>query len=435
MVDPAPWRHVRRSARLGGGVCALICMQCLGAFNDNVYKTVVSLMAADAGLAGGAILLSVSSIAFVAPYVLFSGYAGHAADRFDKRSVLIASKAVEVLITMLAFAALNLGSVELLIVLLFLLSTQATFFSPAKYGILPELLAPSALPLANGLMEMSRYVAVILGTAAGGIVLSMWRGKPGWIGALLMAVAVAGLLASLLVGRTKRVGGVRPFRINPWREIAEGLRRVRGKNALAPAVAGIAILEFLSALVMLDMILLGKSQMNLDDLHIGMLGAVVGLGAGAGSLAAAALSRGRIEPALALAGYAGIGVLLPVLAAASVAYVPTAIVFLGLGFFAGMIIVPLNALMQHASRSDEKGRLIATSNFLGMSGIVAASVLLWLLHDVCGLAPAAILVLAGLLSLSVALYAAHRRDCRTRALALRLAFRPSFCRSGRRPAA
>src|SRR5262249_36090897 len=72
-------------ARLAG-VRALIGVQCLGAFNDNVYKTVVSLMAADPDAAGhgGAALLSLSSIAFVAPYILFSGYAGHVADRFGK---------------------------------------------------------------------------------------------------------------------------------------------------------------------------------------------------------------------------------------------------------------------------------------------------------------------------------------------------------------
>ncbi len=422
MLGAAFSRQLRASARLNG-VRALIGVQCLGAFNDNVYKTVVSLMAADAGLVGGgAALLSLSSIAFVAPYVLFSGYAGHAADRFDKRSVLIVAKVIETVVMALALLALTVGPIEVLVAILFLLSTQATFFSPAKYGILPELLAPSALPFANGLMEMTRYVAVILGTATGGILLSVWDGRPGRIGALLVGIAAAGMLASLLIGRATRVSAARPFRINPWREIAEGLRRLSGDRALAFAVAGIAIFEFLCALVMLDMIVVGKSQMNLDDLRIGMLGAVVGLGAGIGSVVAGALSGGRLEPSLAFVGYIGVGVMLLGLAAASVAYAPTVLVFLALGFFAGMIVVPLNALVQHAAGADEKGRLIATGNFLGMGGIVMASAVLWLLHDICGVAPALILVLAGLISLSVALYAARRQpDCTTRALARLLA--------------
>src|SRR5262249_43742504 len=134
------------SARLAG-VRALVGVQCLGAFNDNVYKMVVSLTAADIDLAerSGAALLSLSSIAFVAPYILFSGYAGHVADRFDKRSVLIAAKFAEMALMVLAYMALTGGPIEALVVILFLLSTQATFFSPAKYGILPELLAPAQL--------------------------------------------------------------------------------------------------------------------------------------------------------------------------------------------------------------------------------------------------------------------------------------------------
>ncbi len=422
MVGMAFSRQLRVSARLNG-VRALIGVQCLGAFNDNVYKTVVSLMAADAALVGGGTaLLSLSSIAFVVPYVLFSGYAGHAADRFDKRSVLIATRVIEAVVMALAFVALTVGSIEVLVVILFLVSTQAAFFSPAKYGILPELLAPPALPLANGLMEMTRYVAVILGTATGGILLSVWRGQPGHIGALLLGIAAAGMLASLLIGRVTRVSAARPFRINPWREIAEGLRRLSTDRALALAVSGVAVLEFLSALVMLDMVVIGKSQMGLDDLSIGMLGAIVGLGAGIGSIVAGALSRGRIEPSLAFAGYVGVGVMLFGLAAASVAYAPTAFVFLMLGFFAGMIIVPLNALVQHAAGLDERGRLIATNNFLGMAGIIVASAVLWFLHDVCGIAPATILVLAGLLALAVTLYAARTApESTTRALARLLA--------------
>ncbi len=423
MVGAAFSRHRRPSARLAG-VRALVGVQCLGAFNDNVYKTVVSLTAADVDLAGrgGAALLSLSSIAFVAPYILFSGYAGHVADRFDKRSVLIGAKLVETALMALAFMALTAGPIEALVVILFLLSTQATFFSPAKYGILPELLAPSELSRANGLMEMTRYVAVILGTAAGGFLCSIWHGQPGRVGALLIGIAAVGLLASPLIGRAPRPGGARAFRINPWREIAEGMRRLSGDRSLAFAVAGITCFEFLCALVMLDMILVGKAQMGLDDLHIGMLGAAVGLGAGAGSIAAARLSGDGIEPCLAFAGYLGVGAMLFGLAAASTAYALTVVAFLALGLFAGMIIVPLNALVQHAAGTEEKGRLIATNNFLNMAGIVAASACLWLLHDLCGVSPRLILIFAGLLSLSVALYAARRApEATTRALARLLA--------------
>jgi acyl-[acyl-carrier-protein]-phospholipid O-acyltransferase/long-chain-fatty-acid--[acyl-carrier-protein] ligase len=404
------------------GVRALLGVQCFGAFNGNLYKTVVSLMAADLALVGqgGAALLSLSSIVFVAPYILFSGYAGYVADRFDKRSVVIAAKLGETLVMGMAFVALTVGRIELLVVILFLLSIQATFFSPAKYGILPEALASSRLSRANGLMEMTRYLAVILGTASAGLLLSVWHRHPARIGVVLIGVAAAGLLVSLAIGPVPRPVAAKAFHVNPWREIADGMRRLAVDRSLALAVAGIAWFEFLCALVMLNMILLGKTQMGLDDLHIGVLGAVVGIGAGAGSLMTGYLSGGRVEPGLALVGYVGIGAMLLGLVPATAAYATTATAFLVLGLFAGMVVVPLNALLQRASGADEKGRLIATSNLLGMSGVVAGSASLWLLHDLGGIAPDRILILAAALALSAVLWAALRQPAWTTRAVLRL---------------
>ena len=59
--------------------------------------------------------------------------------------------------------------------MLFLIALQATFFSPAKYGILPEMLPDRDLSRANGVLEMSTFVAIVLGTAIGGFMFDAWR--------------------------------------------------------------------------------------------------------------------------------------------------------------------------------------------------------------------------------------------------------------------
>src|SRR5262249_4339210 len=148
----------------------LFLTQLLGAFNDNLFKIVVSLLALDTaavGHSGG--YLSVAGAVFMTPYLMFSGYAGYAADVFDKRRVLILVKAFEIVIMALAFAALASGRIALLLSVLFLLGAQATFFSPAKYGIVPEMLPEALWPRANGFLEFGRYAAVILGTALCGL--------------------------------------------------------------------------------------------------------------------------------------------------------------------------------------------------------------------------------------------------------------------------
>src|SRR5271170_4139255 len=77
---------------------AFLWTQFLGAFNDNVYKMIVSILAvriaADAAL--GSRYLALAGAVFVIPFLLFAGYAGQAADRFSKTRVLQVSKFFEI---------------------------------------------------------------------------------------------------------------------------------------------------------------------------------------------------------------------------------------------------------------------------------------------------------------------------------------------------
>src|ERR1041384_7577008 len=76
--------------------------QALGAFNDNVYKNVLVILAAyhasDYTTMPPALLSNVAAGLFILPYVLFSGMAGQLADRYDKALILKSVKAFEILI-------------------------------------------------------------------------------------------------------------------------------------------------------------------------------------------------------------------------------------------------------------------------------------------------------------------------------------------------
>ena len=115
------------------GFSALPGAQLLGAFNDNLCKIVVSLIAVATAFgvdAGGRYL----SLAGAVSYILLSGYAGVVADVHDKRTILIASRVIEVAVMALALAALIAGRIEALLATLFLMAVQSVFFSPAKVG-------------------------------------------------------------------------------------------------------------------------------------------------------------------------------------------------------------------------------------------------------------------------------------------------------------
>ena len=158
------------------GLQPFLWTQFLGAFNDNLFKIVVSMLAVHwwPRRAPAASCRS-SSAVFILPFLLFSGYAGQLADVYSKRTVLVVSKSLEIVAATLGLVAFLFGHLQLTYAVLFLIALQATFFSPAKYGILPEMLPDRDLSRANGVLEMSTFVAIVLGTAVGGYLFEAWQ--------------------------------------------------------------------------------------------------------------------------------------------------------------------------------------------------------------------------------------------------------------------
>src|SRR5437762_10241761 len=102
------------------GFESFLWTQFLGAFNDNVYKIIVSMRAVHvaASMGSGSEYLSLAGVVFVIPFLLFSGYSGHLADAVSKRRVLIGVKLFEIFAMALGFAAFFSTRIELMLVVL-----------------------------------------------------------------------------------------------------------------------------------------------------------------------------------------------------------------------------------------------------------------------------------------------------------------------------
>ncbi|MDG2083741.1 MAG: MFS transporter, partial [Planctomycetota bacterium] len=131
---------------------ALTCTQFLGAFNDNVFKQFVLLIAMSISLDWLPIdSQSVAMGLFSLPFVIFAVIGGSIADRFPKRTVIIMAKLGEVLIMTLGMLAFALASVDqdlsvmAMMGVLFLMGTQSAFFGPSKYGIIPDMVKEADL--------------------------------------------------------------------------------------------------------------------------------------------------------------------------------------------------------------------------------------------------------------------------------------------------
>lgn len=388
------------------GFQSFLWTQFLGAFNDNVFKMIVSVAAVSYhphDTAAGSQYLALSGAVFVLPFLVFAGYAGQIADRFSKTRVLIITKAFEILTMILALFALQAASMPMLLGVLFLLAAQANFFSPAKYGILPEMLPERDLSRSNALLELTTFVAIVVGGGLGTLLFEHWKHEAWKMGLFVIGLAVIGSLTSLGIPKVPPSGSRDRFRLNPFGEILHGMRILRADRPMMLTVLGISFFWFIGALVQLTLVVYVNESLHGAESQIGILVAALAIGIGLGSVTAGRISGDAIE--LGLVAPSGILMGACALGLMASPNVTNAFIWLTLtGFFGGLFIVPLNAFLQDEAKPEEKGRILATNNFVNMIGVIAASAFLWLLHDKWGLNAEGVFGIGGAITILASIY-------------------------------
>src|SRR3954453_12817097 len=181
--------------------------QFLGAFNDNLFKQLMLLLAIPVGAAAirRADEQGLATMIFSLPFVLFSGFAGYLSDRYSKRTMIVACKCAEIgimLLGMIGFLSFGTFGYRGLLVVLFLMGTHSAFFGPGKYGILPELFRERDLPPANGIILMTTFLAIIFGVVVAGKLKEWFEGELWVIGLICIGIAICGVVTALLVRHT-----------------------------------------------------------------------------------------------------------------------------------------------------------------------------------------------------------------------------------------
>src|SRR5689334_22580336 len=150
----------------------LFWCQFFSAFNDNFLKNALVfliLFRASYDEATRQSLVTLTAAVFIGPFFFLSGLGGQMADRFDKAIVARYVKLVEIGVAGLGVVGLWLHSVPIMFAVLFMFGVIATLFGPVKYGILPDHLKKEELPAGNALVEGATFMAILLGTIAGGL--------------------------------------------------------------------------------------------------------------------------------------------------------------------------------------------------------------------------------------------------------------------------
>jgi len=172
----------------------LFVVQFLGAFNDNVLKFAMLLLANftiyKTDPASAAKLATLATGLFILPYFLFSAMAGQIADAWDKAKLVRAVKAAEIVIMCIGLAGFWAQSIPLLLTALFMMGLHSTIFGPVKYSIMPQHLHTNEIMGGTGLIEAGTFLAILGGQLLAGVV------RPWEAGLTACVLAVLGFATS-----------------------------------------------------------------------------------------------------------------------------------------------------------------------------------------------------------------------------------------------
>lgn len=383
----------------------LMVAQFLGAFNDNAFKILISLFVIRILPAEAATrFISLIGALFIVPFIIFSPYAGFFADRFKKRDVIVVTKIAEIIIMVLGLFALMHGNLIGIAFILFLMTTQSAFFSPAKYGILPEMLNNENLSKGNGYLQMWTFLAIILGSAFGGQMSSVFHEKIYYASYGLILIAIIGTIGSLFIAREGRSDVSNKFEINSFKSSIAALKEIKENRWLFLTFIAFCYFWFLGSVFQMNVLLFGKQVLLLSDSHASLLLVMTSVGIGTGSLLAGYFSEKKIEYGLVPLGAIGISIFSICISLSGQSSFLSFLLFFFLGCFSGGYIVPLNAYFQSKSPEDRRGKYLAAANIVTSACVLLGSAYIWFLGAQLKLNPAQLFLILGILSIGITLF-------------------------------
>lgn len=404
------------------GFQGLLIAQFFGAMNDNLLK-VILVFSLVSGHWTDQMGVGWVQVCFSLPFLLISGIGGQIADRYSKRRVTVWVKIAEVPIAMLAGLGFYLHSLPLTVVSLVLLTCQSSFFGPAKYGMIPELVSSPNLSRANGTINMTTNIAVILGTVIAGLASKHYNGTGGiealaWLpGVLLVGTALMGLAASALITQTRKGDANLVISPNPFSTYWQTIKEMASTRLLMVMLAWSYF--YLLAALALVVLPLYKDILQVPDDEASLLMAILGIAVGLGCAFAGFISGKRIEPRLITVGAAGLTVFFFLLGFVEpalngdqpgfrVALSNVAAFIFCAGFFAGFYIIPLQAMLQKYSPDGERGRFLGTANAASFAFMVASGFIYELIYPAFEDAPHQIFFVCSGLMLAGMIYFLYR---------------------------
>jgi len=385
----------------------LFITQFLGAFNDNLFKNALLILItyhiAEKAQMDPALMVTAIAGIFIFPFFLFSATAGQIADKHEKSRLIKMVKVAEIIIMLIAslgfyFIAIDLlkTGTYLLLFVLFLMGTQSTFFGPLKYSILPDHLTEQELVGGNGLIEAATFIAILLGTIVGGLLILTDQGIM-LVSLMIITLAVIGWITSRAIPHSPPAAPNLHVKYNVIKETWNIMDFARKNRSVYLSIIGISWFWFVGATFLSQFAPYAKFHFAGNEEVVTLFLAVFSIGIAVGSLLCHKLTGGEVDARYVPAGTLGMSIFIIDIFIASPDLITAETLanmeligfsaFLNSGtnlrilfdLFAvavcgGIYIVPLYAIMQARCEKSHRARTIASNNVLNALFMVVSAI-------------------------------------------------------------
>ncbi len=331
-------------------------------------------LSGDALKSAGSMVAPTLSILILGPFIFFSPIAGWFSDRFSKTHILRVGALMQVIVLGLIYWSITNHQLVVAYIGFALLALQSTILSPAKKGIIKEMMGSEKLGFASGVVELTSVLAICVGQIVSGKwfdVRLVSEGTP-WLAVhwpilLLFLCAIPAFLLSFSL-KVYPSPSRRPFKTSIiWEQLGQ-MKDLLGNQKIKLSALAIAFFWFMGGFINITAFQVG------NDLSVGSGGqfgselAILLAYASGGIILGGGIASFSSRRSIEL-GLVPVGGIIMVLGSVAVAMVEIESdwfkIWLGVtGFGAAIFLVPLNAHLQDNCSEKKRGKVIAGSNLL-----------------------------------------------------------------------
>ncbi len=327
------------------------------------------------------VLTAIVNALILLPFIFLFSPAGFLSDKFPKTKVIEYASFAAIGITTLILFTYYMGWFWMAFILTFILAAQSAIYSPAKYGLIKEMTGNEKLAEANALVQAVTIVSILAGAVIYSMVFEYLLQDATIIpseiltyiapvGYLLIGASIIEYLSAKKLAKefqSVELDKEMIFEPKEYRNLhylKNNLSVIKKNDAVWLSIIGLSIFWGISQVVVAIFGDYLKGNLGITDTVIaqGLL-SLSGVGIVLGSLFAGRVSRNYIETGIIPLGALGIAVTLYLIPTLSHLWALGSVLFL-FGFFAGLFIVPLNAMIQFATPSKILGKVLAGNNFM-----------------------------------------------------------------------